>query len=146
MKFMKFDDDTLGEILAFARPRMQFVNEWVAAERAIQENHMTYSEEFHADIKAKLFTPEAARYMEVFVPYIAAAVATRRFTLVRDRFPIGRGTMTPDDWADFEFWQQCTGEAMDERHRLHKMLFLMLYDLPQPWDDSDDELLDDEYE
>jgi hypothetical protein len=119
---------------------MQFVNEWVAAERAIQENHMTYSEEFHADVKAKLFTPEAARYMEVFVPYIAAAVATRRFTLVRDRWRRSCGTTTPD-WDDFKFWVQCTGEAMDERHRLHKELFLMLYGPPQPWSDteSDDE-------
>ena len=135
---MEFDADTLGVIRAFARPQMQFVNEWVAAERAIQANHMTYSEEFHEDVKAKLFTDEAAKYMEVFVPYIAAAVATRRFTLVRDSWRRSRGPKPePDDWTDFEFWVQITGEAMDERHRLHKQLFLMLYGPPQPWPDSD---------
>ncbi len=123
---MELPDDLLKIVRDFSRPQMQFVNEWVAAHRAIEENQMTYSDSFHADVKAKLFTPEAAQYMEVFVPYIAAAVATRRFTLVRDRFPIGRG-MTPDDWVDLVFWQQRTREAMDERHRLHKELFLMLY-------------------
>jgi hypothetical protein len=135
---MELPTDVLGVIRDFSRPQMRFVNEWVAAHRAIEENQMTYSEEFHANVKAKLFTDEAAKYMEVFVPYIAAAVATRRFTLVRDRFPIGRG-MTPDDWVDLAFWQQVTGEAMAERHRLHQELFLMLYGPPQPWPDSDDE-------
>jgi len=120
-------DDILGVIRDFSRPQMRFVNEWVAAHRDIEENQMTFSESFHADVKAKLFTDEAAKYMEVFVPYIAAAVATRRFTLVRDRFPIGRGTMTPDDWVDLAFWQQVTSTAMAERHRLHQELFLMLY-------------------
>lgn len=136
---MEFPTDVLSVIREFSRPQMLFVNEWVAAHRAIEENHMTFSEEFHADVKAKLFTDEAAKYMDVFVPYMAAAVATRRFTLVRDRFPIGRGTMGPDDWADLKFWQQITSEAMAERHRLHKELFLMLYGPPKPWPDSDDE-------
>ena len=134
---MEFNTDVLGVIRAFARPQMQFVNEWVAAHRAIEENHMTYSESFHADVKEKLFTSEATQYMDVFVPYIAAAVATNRFTLVRDRFPIGSGRMTPDDWEDLKFWQARTREAMDERHRLHEELFLMLYGPPEPW--SDDE-------
>jgi len=141
---MEFNDDVLSLIHEFSRPRMRFVKEWVAAQRAIDDNQMTYSEEFHADVKAKLFTDEAAKYMEVFVPYIAAAVATNRFTRVRDRFPIGRGTMGPDDWANFEFWLQITGEAMDERHKLHKELFLMLYGPPKPWPDSDDEYTDEE--
>jgi hypothetical protein len=140
---MEFPTDVLSVIRDFSRPQMQFVNEWVAAQRAIDDNHMTYSEEFHADVKAKLFTDEAAKYMEVFVPYIAAAVATNRFTRVRDRFPIGRGTMGPDDWANFEFWVQITREAMDERHRLHKELFLMLYGPPR-YIESDDEYTDDE--
>ena len=134
---MEFPTDVLGVIRDFSRPQMRFVNEWVAAHRAIEETHMTFSEGVHADVKAKLFTDEAAQYMDVFVPYIAAAVATRRFTLVRDRFPIGRG-MTPDDWTDLKFWQQCTSEAMAERHRLHQELFLMLYG-PPPVYDSDDE-------
>lgn len=142
---MEFDPDTLGVIRAFARPKMQFVNEWAAAHRAIEKNQMVYSERFHEDIKAKLFTPEAAKYMDLFVPYIAAALATNRFTGVRDRFPVGRGTMTPDDWADWEFWHQCTKEAMDERHRLRAELFLMLYGPPESDDeDSDDMLYDDE--
>ena len=132
---MEFPTDVLGVFRDFSRPQMRFVNEWVAAHRAIEENQMTFSEEFHTDVKAKLFTDEAAKYMEVFVPYIAAAVATRRFTLVRDRFPIGRGPLTPDQWADLVFWQQCTREAMAERHRLHQELFLMLYGPP----DSDDD-------
>jgi hypothetical protein len=77
--------------------------------------------------------------MEVFVPYVAAAVATNRFTRVRDRFPIGRDT----DWADLRFWQRCTKEAKDERHRLRKELFLMLYGPPR-YIESDDEDSDDE--
>ena len=140
---MEFDEDVLSVIRGFSRPRMQFVNEWVAAQRAIDDNNMTYSEQFHADVKAKLFTDEAAKYMEVFVPYIAAAVATRRFTLVRDRWRRSRGTTGPDDWDDFKFWVQITDEAMDERHRLHKQLFLMLYGPPR-YIESDDEYTDDE--
>ena len=139
---MEFPTDVLSVIRDFSRPQMQFVNEWAAAQRAIDDNEMTYSEEFHADVKAKLFTDEAAKYMDVFVPYIAAAVATRRFTLVRDRWRRSRGT-GPDDWDDFKFWVQITGEAMDERHRLHKQLFLMLYGPPR-YIESDDEYTDDE--
>ncbi len=133
-----FPDDVLGVIHAFSRPQMQFVNEWVQIHRDIEKNKMVYGKTFHDDIKAKLFTPEASRYMEVFIPYMAAAVATRRFTLVRDRFPIGRGTMTPVDWEDLAFWEQMTSEAMDERHRLWFILQEMLYGPPEPWT-SDDE-------
>jgi hypothetical protein len=140
---MEFDEGVLSVIRGFSRPQMQFVNEWVAAQRAIDDNNMTYSEQFHADVKAKLFTDEAAKYMEVFVPYIAAAVATRRFTLVRDRWRRSRGTVGPEDWDDFKFWVQMTSEAMDERHRLHKELFLMLYGPPR-YIESDDEYTDDE--
>ena len=136
---MEFPTDVLSVIRDFSRPQMQFVNEWVAAHRAIQKNNMTFSQRVHADVKAKLFTPEASQYMAVFVPYIDAAVATRRFSLVRDRFPIGRGTMTPVDWEDLAFWEQMTREAMDERHRLCKELFLMLYGPPEPWPSDDDE-------
>ena len=64
----------------------------------------------------------------MFVPYIAAAVATNRFTRVRDSYPIGSGTMTP---ADLAFWKERTREAMHERHRLHE-LFFMLYGPPEP--------------
>ena len=136
---MEFPTDVLSVIRDFSRPQMQFVNEWAAAHRAIQKNNMTFSQRVHADVKAKLFTPEASQYMEVFVPYIAAAVATRRFSLVRDRFPIGRGTMTPDDWADLAFWQQMTREAMDERHRLWDQLQDMLYGPPEVWTSDEDE-------
>jgi hypothetical protein len=133
-----FPDDVLSVISAFSRPQMQFVNEWAQIHRDIQKNKMVFEKGFHADIKAKLFTPEASQYMEVFIPYMAAAVATRRFTLVRDRFPLGRGTMTPDDYKDYEFWRQMTSEAMDERHRLWDQLQEMLYGPEEPWT-SDEE-------
>ena len=132
---MEFPTDVLGVIRDFSRPQMQFVNEWVAAHRAIEENNLVYSQKLHDDIKAKLYTPEAAHYMEVFEPYIAAAVATNRFTRVRDRFPIGSGRMTPDDWADLAFWRERTREAMHERHKLHKELSLMLYGPPPVYDE-----------
>ena len=131
-------DDVLGVIHQFSRPRMQFVNEWAQIHRAIRKNKMVFEKDFHADIKAKLFTSEAETYMALFIPYMAAAVATRRFTLVRDRFPVGRGTMTPDDFEDLKFWQQLTREAMDERHRLWEELQVMLYGPPEVWT-SDDE-------
>jgi hypothetical protein len=133
---MEFDADVLSVIRAFARPKMQFVNEWVALHHALQENKMVYSEQFHDDIKAKLFTPEAGQYMDVFVPYITAAIYTRRFTLIRDRFPIGSGRMTPEQWADLEFWQARTREVMDERHALKEVLCTMLYGPPEPWTDE----------
>jgi hypothetical protein len=128
---MEFNTDILGVIREFARPNMQFVNEWVAAHRAIEKNQLVYSRRFHADIKAKLFTPEATRYMELFIPYIEAAVATNRFARVRDSFH----GMTPDS----EFWKQCTREAKDERRRLYNELFLMLYGPPWSDDESDDD-------
>jgi hypothetical protein len=141
---MEFDDHVLSEIRGFSRPQMQFVNEWAAAQRAINDNHLAYSEQFHAHVKAKLFTDEAANYMAVFVPYIAAAVAANRFARVRDSLPSGSGcAMTPDDWANFKFWVQLAREAIDERHKLHKELLLMLYGPPQ-YIESDDEYTDDE--
>jgi hypothetical protein len=141
---MEFDELVLSEIRGFSRPKMRFVNEWVAAQRAMDENHIAYSEQFHTDVKAKLFTDEAAKYMEVFVPYIAAAVAANRFARVRDGLPSGSGcAMTPDDWANFKFWVQLAREAIDERHKLHKELLLMLYGPPQ-YIESDDEYTDDE--
>jgi hypothetical protein len=141
---MEFDDHVLSEIRAFSRPQMQFVNEWAAARRAIVENHLVVAAQFQADVKEKLFTPEAANYMEIFVPYIAAAVAANRFTRVRDGLPSGSGcAMTSEDWVNFKFWVQLASEAMDERHKLHKKLLLMLYG-PPDYIESDDEYMDDE--
>ncbi len=135
----EFPKDILGVIREFSRPKMQFVNEWAAIQRDIEENDIVFSVRFHADVKAKLFTPEADQYMAVFIPYMAAVVATDRFSLVLSRFPIGSGTMKADDWADYEFWKQCNLEAMHERHKLYDELSLMLYGPPKPWIDSDDE-------
>ena len=135
----EFPTDILSVIREFSRPKMQFVNEWAAIHHDIEKNNMVFSERFHADVKAKLFTPEAHQYMAVFIPYMAAAVATDRFQQMVYRFPLGSGTMNADDWTDFEFWQQCMEEAMDERHKRYDELFLMLYGPPQPWTDSDDE-------
>jgi hypothetical protein len=111
--------DVLGEIYAFSRPRMQFVNEWAAARRAIDNNHLAYSKEVHAAVKAKLSTPEATKYMEVFVPYIAASVETKHLMEARDIFH-----------DRFEFWRRITLEAMGKRDKLRAELLLMLYGPP----------------
>lgn len=141
---MELPSDVVLEIYALSRPRMQFVNEWAAARRAIVENHLVVAAQFQADVKEKLFTPEAANYMEIFVPYIAAAVAANRFTRVRDGLPSGSGcAMTSEDWSNFKFWVQLASEAMDERHKLHRQLLLMLYG-PPDYIESDDEYMDDE--
>lgn len=114
---MELPSDVLGEIYAFSRPRMQFVNEWVAAERSLDKNHIAYSKEIHAAIKAKLFTDEATKYMEVFVPCIAATVETKLLMEVKHLFKKHR----------FEFWRRNMLEAMGKRDKLRRELILMLY-------------------
>ena len=113
---MEFPSDVLSVIRDFSRPRMQFVNEWVAAERSLDKNHIAYSKEIHAAIKAKLFTDEAAKYMEVFVPCIAATVETKLLMEVRGLFH-----------DRFEFWRRITLEAMDKRDKLRAEIIHMLY-------------------
>lgn len=113
---MEFPSDVLSVIRDFSRPRMQFVNEWVAAERSLDKNHIAYSKEIHATIKAKLFTDDAAKYMEVFVPCIAATVETKLLMEVRGLFH-----------DRFEFWRRITLKAMDKRDKLRAELIHMLY-------------------
>ena len=113
---MEFPSDVLSVIRDFSRPRMQFVNEWVAAERSLDKNHIAYSKEIHAKIKAKLFTDDAAKYMGVFVPCIAATVETKLLMEVRGLFH-----------DRFEFWRRITLEAMGKRDKLRAELILMLY-------------------
>ena len=124
--------DVLGEIYAFSRPRMQFVNEWVAAERSLDKNHIAYSKEIHAAIKAKLFTDEATKYMEVFVPCIAATVETKLLMELRGLFH-----------DRFEFWRRITLEAMGKRDKLRAEIILMLYG-PLVLDDDDEDADDNE--
>jgi len=128
---MELPSDVLGEIYAFSRPRMQFVNEWVAAERSLDKNHIAYSKEIHAAIKAKLFTDEATKYMEVFVPCIAATVETKLLTELRGLFH-----------DRFEFWRRITLEAMGKRDKLRAEIILMLYG-PLEIDDEDADDSDD---
>lgn len=128
---MELPSDVLGEIYAFSRPRMQFVNEWVAAERSLDKNHIAYSKEIHTAIKAKLFTDEATKYMEVFVPCIAATVETKLLMELRGLFH-----------DRFEFWRRITLEAMGKRDKLRAEIILMLYG-PLEIDDDDNEDADD---
>lgn len=113
---MEFPSDVLSVIRDFSRPRMQFVNEWVAAERSLDKNHIAYSKDIHAKIKAKLFTDEAAKYMVVFVPCIAATVEAKLLMEVRGLFH-----------DRFEFWRRITLEAMDKRDKLRAEIIHMLY-------------------
>jgi hypothetical protein len=128
--------ELLSHVREFARPQMQFVNEYTDAHKALRAHQMTYAQSLHDDVKAKLFTPEAAQVMAIFVPYIQAAVQTRIAQLALGRIPIGRRG-SPQDIEDYALWRERLRPAMAERTRLHKELFLYLYGPPPPLDEDD---------
>ena len=77
---MEFPSDVLSVIRDFSRPRMQFVHEWASAQRAIQENQLLYCPVLHERVKAKLFTPDAKRVIDLYVAFIGASEATRNLS------------------------------------------------------------------
>ena len=135
-----FPPEILRLIRMFARPQMQFVNEYTDAQKALRAHQMTYSQSVHDDVKAKLFTSEAPQVMAIFVPYIQAAVETRIAQLALGRIPIGRRG-SPQDIEDYILCRERLRPAMVERDRLHKALFLYLYGPPPlgppPLDEDD---------
>jgi hypothetical protein len=72
---MEIHGDILGVVRAFAQPRMQFVNEFAEANKALRENNIQYSQSLHDAVKAKLATSDAPQVFEAFSRYIQATLA-----------------------------------------------------------------------
>lgn len=70
-------DDIHEVIRAFSRPRMRFVSEFNKAARFLdQSTHYSthYNYNLVRDVKKKLFTSEAEKYILLFVEYVAATL------------------------------------------------------------------------
>jgi len=71
---MEIHGDILRVVRAFARPRMKFVNEYVAIHRLLDANQIRYSQPLHDGVKEKLSGNDAALVFEVFTRYIQATM------------------------------------------------------------------------
>ena len=71
---MEIQGDILSVVREFARPRMQFVNEYVAVHRLLEANQIRYSQTLHDGVKEKLSGKDAALVFEIFTRYIQATL------------------------------------------------------------------------
>lgn len=67
---MEFNSDILGEIRAFAQPRMRFVNEFAAVQREIREKKVMVPAGLLRLVKERLSGPNAEHVFQSFMAFV----------------------------------------------------------------------------
>lgn len=113
---MEIQGDVLSIVRAFARPRMQFVNEYVAIHRLLEANQIRYSQPLHDGVKEKLSGKDAALVFEIFTRYIQATM---------EMHETGKRLYAPD--ADFASSVTSFEVALREYETTQELLVTAVY-------------------
>lgn len=124
-------DDILEVIRTFSRPRMRFFSEFNKAVRFL-DHRSHYNTQFNyllvRDVKKKLFTSEAEKYILLFVEYVAATLnCNAKINAFVQKF----------HWYEFV----CHSDTLvfrTEPRKLRRELFVLLYtkEMVQAYDEA----------